>query len=79
MKIPLSSCREKPLAQWPTKTPSEQVMLTWRRNTNSFEVNQTVYKDICGGGLSVGAAIFRTGRNFHAPEICHDFCLFDRM
>ncbi|OQV22825.1 hypothetical protein BV898_03259 [Hypsibius exemplaris] len=43
---------EKPLAPWPTKTPTDQIMLTWRRNTNSYEINQTIYKDICGGGLS---------------------------
>jgi len=43
---------EKPLAAWPAKAASEQIMLTWRRNTNSYEINQTIYKDICGGGLS---------------------------
>jgi len=43
---------EKPLSNWPSKTPAEQIMLTWRRNTNSYAINQTVYKDICGGGLS---------------------------
>lgn len=45
--------REKPLAQWPSKASAEQTMLTWKRNTNSYEINQTISKDICGGGLSV--------------------------
>jgi len=43
---------EKPLAPWPAKTSPEQTMLTWRRNTNTYEINQTISKDICGGGLS---------------------------
>ncbi|GAV06366.1 hypothetical protein RvY_16375 [Ramazzottius varieornatus] len=42
---------EKPLSPWPAKNPTDMNMLTWMRNSNSYGINSTTVKDICGGGL----------------------------
>lgn len=50
------SCSEQPKGEWPgaADKPQGLEMLTWKRNSNTYAVNQTVRKDICGGALRVG-------------------------